>query len=359
MAQMVAQMAGFRGVGRIDKDQGHASRFCLIGHKLPQLIEAPTVVGIPVLSAHLRPLPDARQIFEGNLALCRLGLLDKLLTDAVVNCSHMALFFAREPFQKPPGFFRAFALERAPDLGMMGTQLMYRCSFIRRGIGVNSDTASAQVNPQRAYGCRGSRRGVLELDVQHERAITALDQDSTGWRLALESPLLIVAKDGFKPLATVQQCQTKGPIPLTEAKDALVVVNRGGLKSRMDFAFDLERSTHTSDSPDSQIRRQAKLCSHVHVAGMLDLHLVAGMDAACHLGNVVTGIGKGHKSRVEFVALLGGRSEFTGYRAYGIHGGNYITCEHHIQTSAKACKAFPPLPLKRRGFQRSQAQEIL
>jgi hypothetical protein len=46
MSEMVAAMAELRGIGRIDKHQRYASRFCLVGDELSQLVERPTVVAI-------------------------------------------------------------------------------------------------------------------------------------------------------------------------------------------------------------------------------------------------------------------------------------------------------------------------
>jgi hypothetical protein len=59
----------------INKDKRDTRRFSLVRHKLPQLVEAPTVVAIPVRLADLRPSSDARQIFEGNLPMARITRL--------------------------------------------------------------------------------------------------------------------------------------------------------------------------------------------------------------------------------------------------------------------------------------------
>ena len=91
MSTMPTQMAGLRGIGRINEHQRDTSGVGLIGHELPQLVEAPTVVVVALWLANPCPLTDARQIFQGNLPLCCLRLLDKSFTDRMVDRSHMAL----------------------------------------------------------------------------------------------------------------------------------------------------------------------------------------------------------------------------------------------------------------------------
>src|ERR1043165_566137 len=177
---------------------------------------------------------------------------------------------------------------------------------------------------------------VFPQGYMHEvRPITPLDQRGACRGVAFQPSFLVVAHRRLKSLATVEQGQTEGPIPLSEAEDALIIVNRRWCKGRVGFALDLECCTHTRNGTDRQIGRQPKTAAHVLIAGMLDLHLVAGMDGASHLSNKITGVRKGGQRGVEFQTLLGGWSQFAGYRAYGVHRGQYITCNHHIQPRLK------------------------
>src|SRR5262249_48203940 len=112
MTTMATYMARLGRIGRINKHEWHTRRLRFVGHKLPQLVKAPTVVAGAVRLADFGALANARQVFQGKLARGRLCSLDKLLADRVVDRSHMACLSAGQPFQKPRGFFRAFALER-------------------------------------------------------------------------------------------------------------------------------------------------------------------------------------------------------------------------------------------------------
>jgi len=350
MPTMPAQMASLRRVGWINKHDRHPSSLGLVRDKLPQLEERPTVVVVALRLADLRTLPDTLQVFQRNLSLGCPGCLHDLLTDGVVDRPHVACLSAREPFQKPLRFLRAFALERTPDFGIVRTEPLNLRGFVGAGIGIDRDTPSAKIDAQRAGWCVGRRNGAFELDMQEERAITTLDERGTGRCLALEPPLLVVAKHGLKPCACVQERQAQGPVPFPEAENALIVVHRGGLKRRVDFALDLQSGTDMRNGANDQVGRQAKAASDLRIAGMLHLDLVTRMDLAHHIGNEVAGVCKGDKRGVEFGALLWGWRKFAGYRSYAVHRGHYITVNVTYNFGSSPGKALPPLPINRRGI---------
>ena len=350
MTTGTTQMTRLRRVGRINEDHRNTSAFGFVVNELPQLEKRPTVVVVPLGLADLCTLRNARQFFQGNLALRGLCGFHELLADPVVHRSHMALLSARQPFQKPFGFFRAFALERAPDFRVVATEPLYLRSFVVCAVRIDRDTPPVKSNTQRACGCVGRRERAFDLDMQEERAIAPLDQRGTGRRVPLESPLLVGTKRGSQPFPAVEQGQAEGPVPLTEAEDPLVIVHRGGLKSRMGFGLDLERCADTGNGPNRKVCRQPKAHSNFGVRGMLHLDLVARMDGACHVRNEVTGVRKSHQRCIQFDALLGGWRKFAGYRAYRVRKRYYITYDSHISSSAKAWKAFPLLGINPRSF---------
>ena len=339
MPTMVAQMTGLRGIGRLNEHQRHACGLRLVGHKLPQLEEAPAGVAVSLWLANPRPLPDARQIFQGNLTPCGLRLLDKLFTDRMVDRSHMALLASRQPFQKSFGFFRAFGLERTPDLGIVGTHAVHFGGFVGLCIGIDRHTPSAKINAERARWCLRERGQAFELDVQEERPITSLDQRGTRGRVALEPAFLIVAKHRLKALSTVQERQRERPVPFPKAEDTLIIVDGGRSKGRMGLAFDLQCRTHPSDSAYGQIRRQPKPRPDIDVARMLERHLVRGVLQPCHVRNEVAGVGKSLKRCVDLSALLWGGRQFTGQCAYGLHKESVSPMYVTYKTAAKACES--------------------
>lgn len=330
MTQMVAPMTDFRGVSRIDKHQRDTSRLSLVGDKLPQLVKRPTGVAVALRLAHLRPLPNARQVFQGNLALRRMSFLDKLFADPVVDRSHVALLSPRQPFQKPLRFLRAFGLKRTPDFGIAGTHAVDLGGFVELLVGIDCDTASPEINTQRACGCQRDRSGSFELHMQEECPITAFDEHRTRRRLSLEASFLEVTQGGLKTCTATQKRQTESPIPFPEAEDACIVVHRGRRKGRMHLGRDFERRTDASYGTDSKIRRQTKPRAYLSVASLLHFDLIRCVFFPRHISNKSTRIGKSHKRRIQLKALLVSWREFAGNRAYCLHEGIlshvYVTC---------------------------------
>ena len=356
---MPTPMAGLRGISRINQDDRHASRLRLVRHELPQLVKRPTVVMVALSFADFRALSDAIQVLQGNLSLCGCCGRDELLTDPVVDRSHVTCLSAGEPFQKPFGFFRAFALKRTSDFGIVGTEPLDLCGFVRVLIGIHGHTPSAKINAQRPSWRVGNRGRTFELDMQEERTIASFDQRGTGRGVALKPPFLVVTKRGLKPHAMIEQRQAKGPVPRAEAEDALVIVNRGGLEGRVRSGFDLQCRTHPRNGPNRQVGRQAKAAAHLHVAGMLHFDFVTRMDSTGHVGNEVAGVCKGYKGRIKFGSLLAGWRKFAGYRSYGVHRGPYITYEYHRQKSAKAMESVSSSGDESPTLPRAKAQRLL
>jgi hypothetical protein len=152
---------------------------------------------LPVVHALLEH-PGSRQgVLAGSSAR-------KRWRGGVTLLAGRALFSAREPLQKPFGFFRAFALERAPDFGIVRTKPVDLRGFVEMGIGINRDAASTEIDPKDAGWGVERRSGAAQLDMQEECAISTLDQCGTGRGLAFELSLLVVAKRGRKACSPVE-----------------------------------------------------------------------------------------------------------------------------------------------------------
>ena len=214
-------------------------------------------------------------------------------------------------------------------------------AVIRRG-----EVFDAQIDADHLAGFPGLWRAVHQDDVQEKHTVPSFDERCTPRTATFETPFLVVPKHGRKALSGMKERQAEGPIPLPEAENALIVVNRRRRKRGVGFALDLQGSADAGNRSNGQVGRQPKAAPDLSVADMLDLHLVTRMDLACHVGNEIAGVGKGHKCRVEFAALFWSGRKFAGNCAYGVHKGRYITRDHHIQRRLKPWKAFPPLPLK-------------
>ena len=153
MTTLPTTMAGLRGIGRRDQHQRYPGILGFVGHKLPQLIEGPTVLVVALRLTALGALPNAGQVFQGNLPLALAGRLDDPSADDVVNRPHMPFLSARQPFQEPFGPPCAFGLQSTADFGVVGTETLDLGRFVHRAIGIHGHATSAQINAQRAGWC--------------------------------------------------------------------------------------------------------------------------------------------------------------------------------------------------------------
>ncbi len=80
------------GVAWVYQDQTHASPGCLVGEKLPQLIEGPGMPLIALCPSNRSSLPNAGQVFQRECLAGRSGFLHERLADAVVGIGLEAPF---------------------------------------------------------------------------------------------------------------------------------------------------------------------------------------------------------------------------------------------------------------------------
>src|SRR5438128_4090289 len=91
-------MTGLGGIGRINQYQWHAGVLRFVCDALSELGERPTVVVVALGFPALRPLPNAGQVFQGNLALGGVGRLHQAFADCVVDVAHMPSLPTRQAF---------------------------------------------------------------------------------------------------------------------------------------------------------------------------------------------------------------------------------------------------------------------
>ena len=357
MTTSAAAVARFRRVAGIDQDDRKPYILGFILHELAQLIEAPGMVLCPLRLADLRAVPYPRQVFQGKGFGLRPGRLNQLFADHVVDRPHVSPLVSREPLQEPSGSPCAFGLERPTDFEVVGTERLNRIAFVSGAQGIDGNPSAAKIDAQDAHGPLASGSRGCDLDVQEIGPIAAFDQRRTGGILSRETGFLMVPQGHLKACSAYgrlasrpYQRQATGPILLPKAENALIVVNRGGRKRRVGFLFDLQRGTDTGNSPNGEVGRQTEACPDIAVTRLLHLHLVGGMDLACHVRNVVAGLGKGVQCRIKRRALWWCWGQFAGHRAYSLHEESIHIFHSHTNLWLKPGKAFSPLPLKRRGI---------
>ena len=343
VSEVQAYMAHLRGIRWGRQVDHNTSRLSFIGDEGTELVKGPTVASAPLgfLSGLLvGAFPDAGQILQRYRSLGGKSVGNQVLADLMVGLALETGFTPRQPCQKlpattprTPGAFRGFLLQcralAAVPITQRGQCLTAPALIIAR----MGNVSASKIHTERIGACTVGWQRALDLDVQEERAILALDQRGTRRGLAFEPSLLIHAHDGVKPCTAMEQRQAKRPVPFPKAEDACVIVHRGRFKDRVHFCRDFERRTDPRNGAYRQVRRQAKAFTNRFVAGVLHLDLVGGVLLPRHVRNEGTRIGKRHKCGVQFDTLLFSWRQFASNRAYSFHEGilshAFITCNLH------------------------------
>ena len=265
-------------VARVYRQHQDALALRLVGDERAQLKERPsfepTALGLP----SRYPVPYSCQIFAGDSRRGVFGLRNEAVTHSVVLVrSHPRLSHA-DFLQFPLGTFGARLLAGPPhtpvafpySLNGITAEIF---AVIRRGQVLHAQvSADDAMRFFRLWGCAGQH------NMDKEGAVSPLHQCGTGRQSPVQGALLVGAQLRGKMGSVVQQRQTERPVPFPETEEAGIVVSRGGLKGRVHFCRDFERRTHPRYCAYRQVRGQTELLPDVLVGGMLELHLVGGMD---------------------------------------------------------------------------------
>jgi hypothetical protein len=357
MQTTVTHLGGIRGRQQDDQHRGQR-RFVV--DKGPQLVERPTIASAAFVWASrllIGPLAYPRQILQRQQGLLLGCFGDQCFADDVVRLSLKPFLAPRQPCQEltatppgTPGAFRGFLLECRPQATVAITyprDVVARPGLPRTRMG---NVASSQIDPN---GCvRGVRSvdGEVQLDMHGVRTIRMLTQLG-GFRCgAFQLPTLIVPWRQRQPFPAMQQRETDRHIAFAKTEDAGIVLNTGRAKLLHGMAGFMRRfAVHgdTANSLNGEICRQAKLAPHVVIDHRLHPVFVADVRWQRRM-DVGTRIGKARQRLIQPLRLLVSWLE-SAYQCNDLfHSDNSITMMTSLQESAKAWKAFPLLPLKRR-----------
>jgi len=129
--EMQTAMTHLGGIRRRDHEQQYTRQMGFIRHKLPELIEGPTIATAPFRlgsGLRVRAFSNAGQVFQRQSGLLRLRGLDKRLCNDMVGVALEPPLPPRQPCQKrtatpsrTSGALRGFVLESGPQTGKVIT----------------------------------------------------------------------------------------------------------------------------------------------------------------------------------------------------------------------------------------------
>lgn len=328
IANMVALRASFRGISRRYKNNLYA--FCLgfILHKLPELVERPTVMQafLRLAQALVGGLTDTRQILQGNRLI--VGFCYDAVADRVINIFNRTLFLPTKPFQ---GLTRILSRGRFALVCLRLQRLSHLVSPQSVGIQIASAELSAireagngtdaQIHPKHTARVRSGFTLFFNLDVQ-VIAEWFLNQLSRSRFLFCQCLALVVTNLQSELFPLVKQGKASNHQIGVERKDTTIKVRTGWLKAAVALLFLLKGNCHTGNGPDGKVSRKAKLTPNVGIASLVQgelFDLTVGTGIVSHK---VASIHKSFQRSLEVLSLQLTVFQFAGYGTNDLHTCN-------------------------------------
>ncbi len=271
-----------RCIARVNQHEIDTGELQLVRDESAKLRERPAAHLGSLLFPEPCPLPNMRQILQRNSALRACSKFNELLTDNVV------FMFAKvrlPRFSSPQGTansLRALTLRLAPRRGVLQSltalmvSLTHRLNRIARevcAVARGRQANHAQVNADKVR--HGSQGLIGQVNGHQQKPLAVFSENEIALTFGVGKPLtLIRAHDEWDDHAPLQSQKTHA-VNALETHHSLIERHRSVLAElRQLLSASLVRLADLRDTAHRHLSGQAKLCSHVFVEQLLQLHLV-------------------------------------------------------------------------------------
>lgn len=276
------------GIARVHADHWHTYALGLVGHKLAQLEEGPTMQPCSLSAASSYPVPDALQIFKGNPTTGVFRRLHKLLGDTVIHIFGKALLFASKFLEAATAGLRTFALQPIAQAAVTKAHVLNGAPMVYRAIRVGSDVDDAKVNAKKI--ARFNLRRLFNVaGLEQVELASAVDKVTLTAQTFNQFALLFTANKRHL-LATVHCPDRDGRLgefvghePVIERESTVRPKRALGIAVKLVGIRDFGKDTH------GNICAQAELLTHGTITQVMQGELAEGARLPCLLANVVTG----------------------------------------------------------------------
>lgn len=219
---------------RVNIKHLHPKHRCLVGDKLPELMETPVGMFCPLAFAN-RCLADTLQIFQGYRGFKCLRLLDNAFTDDVVGVALKSFLFARQFLQMSFGRFRTFHLQCGAEILVALTLCFHLLTTEDLSGGIRSEIDNPKVNAEHLVGFDGGQ--IFDVASDEQEKLAAM-QYKIGFTLVmLEHVPLMLTADERQRHAPFESPEIDLLFRDPEAKDPVIVSNRPMLAEYPLFIF--------------------------------------------------------------------------------------------------------------------------
>lgn len=310
---MPALRIGAGRIASVNQTERYAVTNGAVLNKTSQLEKAPTAVLSPLRPSQPYPVTNPAQILELQFASGAFSRFNEVLCNLVVRVGSETSFFPRYFFQSALSRTRAALLQTRAVVKELLPLLFYLGSAKNFAVGSRSYLGNTKVYAKRAVRLSRCFVGKLALEMDIPTTFLPSNKLPALNRLGSFKQVSLVVTDGerhFQPPVNRSQAHRL----IFKGQDALVVVNRRGLKAACTLPLSL---ADPSDSPHCQVSRQAELRADVVVGQLLEAELVKAVRLPCYFQNVVTRRCKSVNRAAQALGLTRGGLNFTAHAQEG------------------------------------------
>ena len=306
------------GVSRVNNKYGHTCKASLVLDEAPKLGKPPIVQSCFLPLSGRNPVPDARQLFEGNSPAGALRFEHDCFADTVVLVPLVAGLSAGDSLELPLGRLRSFLLEVLAAVLMLAALIVYGCAGETLAVGIGCQVTYTQIHPKNFS--RWNQNRLVHLA---PNAHVPLPLDEHEIRLAAtggeQGPLLVAAdeRDLDTPLQGPDGCL----VFATETEDPIIIgLRRMWPEGPLLLAKDLVRVHDLADATHGHLCREAKALSNFPVDLRLQAVDLEALVFPSLLADPVAGLVGPLQGCLQDRCLFGSGKEFdVCYQSHGFH----------------------------------------
>ncbi len=315
---MPADVACLRRVARIDKDNGNALPFGLVGHELPQLKETPVAEpsSQSLASRCLAAVANAREVFKGNADAECLCFGDDLLTDPMVLVSLKVRLPLRHLPQATTGRASATPLVGLSCPASATARRFDRLSAVCGSRVVRGDLNDAEINAKVVADRAFLGIGELDNDVKEEHAV-AINEIRLPTFGVQTMPLVLATNERHDFTTRRSNLQADAINALEPIVFAVAIGNTGQIDEyRKDRLVLLQCLNSLSDDTHGHVSGKAKAIPNLPVDMLLKFDLVGATHPKRYTDRVVRGSVERSHSVGQSFGLFGIRQQLNLHDEY-------------------------------------------
>jgi len=270
----------------VHRDHGNTCEYGLVGNKDTELSKLPIMQPSTLAASGLNPIPDARQIFQGDSEIVALRRLNDALGNAMVSIFLKSRLFTADLSQLAFSGRGPFLLKVLAPVGKFSAILLHGLARVIVALRIGSNIDDAKIHPKNATGF--NFLGVVNIadtsDIKN-----AVDQHQVNFAFPVnqESPLMLPTFVGDG------QSTFNGPdrqFCVRLDSENSVIVGLGGVFSKFSLgvASRLIGIRNLANTAYHHLCRQIKALAYRFVDQLVEPELLKHFTFPSLLGNPVT-----------------------------------------------------------------------